>query len=65
MPEISPDRVTAIATAARVPLAAAAAERVARAVTPTVTRFAAEPMDHPFETEPSSFVVVQRGELNR
>jgi hypothetical protein len=65
MPEISPDRVAAIATAARVPLAAASAERVARAVTPTVTRFAAEPKDHPFETEPSSYVVVQRGEIGR
>jgi hypothetical protein len=41
-----------------VPLAEVAA-RIARAVTPTVTRYAAENIAIPLETEPSSFLVVQ------
>jgi hypothetical protein len=50
--EISADRVTAIATAARVPLAPIDAERIARAVAPTAARFAAAKIDLSLETEP-------------
>jgi hypothetical protein len=58
--EVTPDRVAAIATAARVPLDETAATRVARAVNPTVTRFAAEKIVLPLEIEPAAFAVVAR-----
>jgi hypothetical protein len=62
MPEdVTPERVAAIATAARVPLDQTAATRVARAVNPTVTRFAAEKIALPLEVEPATFAVVARG----
>jgi seryl-tRNA(Sec) selenium transferase len=63
--EVKPDRVAAIAAAARIPLAPDDAERIVRAVTPTATRFAAAKIDLPLETEPASFVVVQRREIGR
>jgi len=63
--DISPDRVTAIATAARVPLAPIDAERIARAVAPTAARFAAAKIDLALETEPASFAAVQRREIRR
>jgi hypothetical protein len=63
--DISADRVTAIATAARVPLAPADAERIARAVSPTVARFARAKIDLSLETEPATFVAVQRREIGR
>jgi hypothetical protein len=63
--EVAAERVATMADAARVPLEAAAAARVARAVTPTVVRLANEPIDFAFETEPSSFVAVQQQELDR
>jgi hypothetical protein len=63
--EVTPERVAIIAQAARVPLAAEAAARVARATNPTATRFARANVALPFETEPASFVVVQRRELTR
>ena len=62
---MSPERVAALAAAARVPLADDAPARIARAVTPTVTRYAAEKIAIPLETEPSSFVVVQRKDAGR
>jgi hypothetical protein len=40
--EVTPERVAAIAAAARVPLEQTSAARVAKAVNPTVTRFAAQ-----------------------
>jgi hypothetical protein len=59
MPEdVTPERVAAIATAARVPLDQTAATRVARAVSPTVTRFTAEKIALPLEIEPATFAVV-------
>jgi hypothetical protein len=61
--EVKPDRVAAIAAAARIPLALEDVERIARAVTPTAARFAAAKIDLPLETEPASFVVVQRREI--
>jgi hypothetical protein len=60
MPDVTPERVAALAAAARIPLAEGGAARIAGAVTPTVTRYAAENIALPLETEPSSFVVVQR-----
>ena len=60
MPDVTPERVAALAAAARIPLVEGAAARIAGAVTPTVTRYAAENIALPLETEPSSFVVVQR-----
>ena len=63
--QVTPDRVAAIAAAARVPIASNAPARIAQAVGPTVARFAAVELDTTFETEPSTFVVVQRAELER
>jgi hypothetical protein len=63
--DIDPERIRVIAAAARIPLGADSAARVARAVTPTVARFAAEKLAIPFETEPSTFVVAQRRETER
>jgi hypothetical protein len=59
--EVPSERVQAIAAAARVPLEPPSAARVARAVSPTVARVAAAEVAYPFETEPASFVAVQRG----
>ena len=63
--DINPERVRLIAEAARVPLRPEAPARIARAVGPTAQRFAAEKVTVPFETEPSTFVVVQRKEIER
>ena len=63
MPDIDPDRIRVMADAARVPLRAEAPARIARAVAPNIARFAAEKLALPFETEPSTFVVVQRREI--
>ena len=60
MPEdVTPERIAAIAAAARVPLSEKGPAHIARAVTPTVARFATEDIAIPLETEPSSFLVVQ------
>lgn len=58
--DITPDQVAAIAAAARVPLDAAAAARVARTVSTISARFAALNLTVPFEVEPATFVAVQR-----
>ena len=63
--EVPAERIAAMAAAAGVPLEPASAARVARAVSPTVTRLAAAPVDFPFETEPASFLVVQHQERHR
>jgi hypothetical protein len=61
MPKVvSPDRVAAIAAAARIPLPRNGAERIARAVTMPVTRFAAANIALDMEVEPATFVAVQR-----
>ena len=65
MSDVSPERVAALAAAARVPLAEGASARIAGAVTPTVVRYAAENMALPLETEPSSFNVVQHRDAAR
>jgi hypothetical protein len=58
--EVTPERVAAIAAAARVPLDQTVAARVARAVNPTATRFAAERLALPLEVEPATYAVVAR-----
>ena len=58
--EVTPQRVAAIAAAARLPLDQTAAARVARAVNPTVMRFAAEKLALPLEVEPATYAVVAR-----
>jgi hypothetical protein len=63
--EVTPERIAVMAAAGRVPLVPEACARVARAVAPTVARLSAERITLAFETEPSSFVVVQRRELPR
>jgi hypothetical protein len=66
MPEhVTAERIAALAAAARVPLAEGAAARIAGAVTPTVTRYAAENVAMPLETEPSSFLVAQMKDAAR
>ena len=65
MPDVSPERIAALAAAARVPISEQGPERIARAVTPTVTRYAAENIAIPLETEPSSFLVVQYKDASR
>jgi hypothetical protein len=62
---ISPDRVTAVAAAARVPLAPNDAARIARAVAPVAACFAAAKVNLLLETEPASFVTVQRREIGQ
>jgi hypothetical protein len=63
MPDVDPERIRVMAVAARVPLRAEAPARIARAVAPNIARFAAEKLALPLETEPSTFVVVQRREI--
>jgi len=63
--DISTDRVTAIATAARIPLTLIDAERIARPVAPTVAPFTTATIDLSLETEPASFAAVQRREIGR
>jgi hypothetical protein len=58
--EVSPARVAATAAAARVALPRNGAERIARAVTMPVTRFAAANIALDMEVEPATFVAVQR-----
>ena len=63
--DVTSERIAAMAAAARVPLEAGAAARIARAVAPTVARLAAEKVVLALETEPASFVAVQRRELGQ
>ena len=57
---VTPERVSVIAAAAQVPLRPDAPARIARAVTPTATRFASENISLAMETEPATFVVIAR-----
>jgi hypothetical protein len=63
--DITADRVALFAAAARVQLDAAAAARVARAVSPTVGRFSAPDIVVPFEVEPATFLLVQHRDARR
>jgi hypothetical protein len=61
MPEtVSKKRITAIAGAARVPLAPDAAARIARAIAGPVNRIAAAKIALDMEIEPATFVAIQR-----
>lgn len=57
------ERIALIAAAARVPLAPDSRARIARAVTPTLSRFAAAGVKLTFEIEPSSLTVIGREEI--
>ena len=63
--DMTADRVALFAAAARVQLDAAAAARVARAVSPTVGRFSAPDIVIPFEVEPATFLAVQHRDARR
>ncbi|MDB5601628.1 MAG: hypothetical protein JWN71_3672 [Xanthobacteraceae bacterium] len=63
--EVTAERIRIMAAAARVQLADESAARIAHAVTPTVARFAKENLSIPFETEPSTFTVVQRQDIGK
>ena len=65
MSDVSPDRVVAIAAAARIPLAEGRAERIAAAVTPMVATYVAANIAMPMETEPSSYLVAQHKDAGR
>jgi hypothetical protein len=56
---LTAEQVAIFASAARVQLDAAAAARVARAVSPISERFSASDIVVPFEVEPATFVLVQ------
>lgn len=57
------ERVALIAAAVRVPLAPESRVRIARAVTPTLSRFGAAGVTLTFEIEPSSLTVIAREEI--
>jgi hypothetical protein len=63
--EITGARVEMLAAAARVPLPEGSAARIANAVAPTIARLADAQLDLSLETEPSTFVVVARREIDR
>ena len=58
--EVSPDRIAALAAAARIPLPKDAAARIARTATNPVKRLAAANIALDIEVEPATFVFVQR-----
>jgi len=62
---LTAERMAIFAAAARVELDAAAAARVARAVSPTIERFSAPDIVVPFEVEPATFALVQHQETSR
>lgn len=66
MPEDDlPERIRLNAAAVRIALSADAPARIARAITPTLARLAEENLAIPLEIEPSSFVAVQRGKIDK
>jgi hypothetical protein len=63
--DVTPERVAALAAAARVALDQDGAARIARAVTPMLTRVAAGAVAMPLETEPATFVLLQHEDAGR
>jgi hypothetical protein len=59
MADVTPERIQMMAAAARIAVADDGPARIARAVGPTVARYAAENIAMALETEPASFLVVQ------
>ena len=62
---ITPERVVAIATAAAIPIDVSTALRIAKGVSSAAARFRAGTIDLPFESEPSTYVVVAHKEIKR
>ncbi|MFZ5692321.1 MAG: hypothetical protein ACOY5F_13820 [Pseudomonadota bacterium] len=60
MAEVTPERITIMAAAARVPLPDGSAERIARAVAPVAARMAQDDVVIAFEVEPATYEVVAR-----
>jgi hypothetical protein len=60
---VTPERVAVMAAAARVSLDPETSARVARAVGPTASRFAAVNLALAFEVEPSTFAAIARREI--
>ena len=58
--KVTPERITTLAVAARVPIQDGAAAQIAKAVEPTVTRMDALNLQLALEIEPASFVAVAR-----
>ena len=65
MSDVSPERVLVIAKAARIPIEADSAKRVAGAVATAVKRLADAGLTLPLEIEPSSFMLIQQREIKR
>ena len=62
---VTPERIAANAEASGIPIDAATAARVASGISPTAARFRAGAVGMPFETEPSTYVVVSHQEIKR
>lgn len=60
MAEVTPERITIMAAAARVPLPDGSAERIAKAVAPVAARMAQADIAIGFEIEPATYEVVAR-----
>ena len=58
--KVTPERIKTFAAAARVPIQGGAAERIAKAVAPTVARVDAMNLQLQLEIEPASFVAIAR-----
>lgn len=58
--KVTPERIATFAVAARVPIPDAAPARIAKAVSPTVTRMSAENIQLQLEIEPATFVAIAR-----
>ncbi len=60
MADVTPERVTIMAAAARVPLPEGSAARIAKAVTPAAARMAQDDIAIAFEVEPATYVMIAR-----
>jgi hypothetical protein len=60
MADVTPERVTIMAAAARVPLPEGSAARIAKAVTPAAARMAKDDIAIAFEVEPATYVMIAR-----
>jgi hypothetical protein len=58
--KVTPERVTKMAAAARVPLPEGSPARIAKAISPIVARMDAENIQLQLEIEPATFVAIAR-----
>jgi hypothetical protein len=58
--KVTPERISMMAQAARVPLPQGSPARIAKALAPVVARMAQDDIAMTFETEPSTYVAVAR-----